>query len=58
LTIWENVDDALFAGQGTNFTSLEEVQVDVAGFIFVPMQDGSKPLEIRPRQSAKSSQTD
>jgi polysaccharide export outer membrane protein len=52
LTIWENVDDALFAGQGTNFTSLEEVQVDVAGFIFVPYAgrikaSGNSPQAIR-----------
>ena len=36
LTIWENVDDGLLAGQGLNNTSLEEVQVDGDGFIFVP----------------------
>jgi polysaccharide export outer membrane protein len=36
LTIWENVDDGLLAGAGTNSTILEEVQVDGAGFIFVP----------------------
>lgn len=36
LTIWENVDDGLLAGAGLNFTELEEVQVDSAGFIFVP----------------------
>lgn len=36
LTIWENVDDGLLAGEGTNSTILEEVQVDSAGFIFVP----------------------
>ena len=36
LTIWENVDDGLLASQGMNATSLEEVQVDGAGFIFVP----------------------
>ena len=36
LTIWENVDDGLLAGTGTNSTPLEEVQVDGAGFIFVP----------------------
>ena len=36
LTIWENVDDSLLAGQATNSTVLEEVQVDGAGFIFVP----------------------
>ena len=36
LTIWENVDDGLLAAEGTNATLLEEVQVDGAGFIFVP----------------------
>ena len=36
LTIWENVDDGLLASEGANATSLEEVQVDSAGFIFVP----------------------
>ncbi|MFU8865006.1 MAG: polysaccharide biosynthesis/export family protein [Rhodobacterales bacterium] len=36
LTIWENVDDGLLSGAGLNSTSLEEVQVDGAGFIFVP----------------------
>ncbi|MFY9239234.1 MAG: polysaccharide biosynthesis/export family protein [Roseovarius sp.] len=36
LTIWENVDDGLLAGEGTNQTILEEVQVDGSGFIFVP----------------------
>jgi polysaccharide export outer membrane protein len=36
LTIWENVDDGLLASTGANSTILEEVQVDGAGFIFVP----------------------
>jgi len=36
LTIWENVDDGLLAGEATNQTLLEEVQVDGQGFIFVP----------------------
>ena len=36
LTIWENVDDGLLAGAGANQTLLQEVQVDGAGFIFVP----------------------
>lgn len=36
LTIYENVDDGLLAGTGLNATMLEEVQVDGAGFIFVP----------------------
>lgn len=36
LTIWENVDDGLLAAEGLSNTVLEEVQVDGAGFIFVP----------------------
>lgn len=36
LTIWENVSDGLLANEGQNSTVLEEVQVDGAGFIFVP----------------------
>ncbi|WP_397541267.1 polysaccharide biosynthesis/export family protein [Roseovarius salis] len=36
LTIWENVDDGLLASEATNQTILEQVQVDGAGFIFVP----------------------
>jgi polysaccharide export outer membrane protein len=36
LTVWENVDDGLLAGAQQSSTILEEVQVDGAGFIFVP----------------------
>ncbi|MEL7255613.1 MAG: polysaccharide biosynthesis/export family protein [Pseudomonadota bacterium] len=36
LTIWENVDDGLLTTQAQRNTFLEEVQVDGAGFIFVP----------------------
>ncbi|MDD8022416.1 MAG: polysaccharide biosynthesis/export family protein [Paracoccaceae bacterium] len=36
LTIWENVDDGLLAQKGANATQLSEVQVDGAGYIFVP----------------------
>jgi polysaccharide export outer membrane protein len=36
LTIWENVDDGLLVPAGQNATVLEELQVDGAGFIFVP----------------------
>lgn len=36
LAIWENVDDGLLASQGSNATSLDEVQVDGSGYIFVP----------------------
>ncbi|WGT52376.1 polysaccharide biosynthesis/export family protein [Thioclava nitratireducens] len=36
LSIWENVDDGLLASKGANATQLQQVQVDGAGFIFVP----------------------
>ncbi len=36
LAIWENVDDGLLSAEGTNASTLDEVQVDGAGFIFVP----------------------
>lgn len=36
LAIWENVDDGLLASAGSNATSLDEVQVDGSGYIFVP----------------------
>ena len=52
LTIWENVDDGLLAGQTSNQTMLEEVQVDGSGYIFVPyagriMAAGNTPEAIR-----------
>ncbi|WP_093966197.1 polysaccharide biosynthesis/export family protein [Actibacterium lipolyticum] len=36
LTIYENVDDGLLAGEGVNASILEEVQVDGEGYIFIP----------------------
>jgi len=36
LTVWENVDDGLLASSGLSQTTLDEVQVDGSGFIFVP----------------------
>ncbi|WP_095590038.1 polysaccharide biosynthesis/export family protein [Actibacterium ureilyticum] len=36
LTIYENVDDGLLSNQGVNASVLEEVQVDGAGYIFIP----------------------
>lgn len=36
LTVWENVDDGLLTPSTSNRQILEEVQVDGAGFIFVP----------------------
>lgn len=52
LTIWENVDSPLLAGQGANATVLSEVQVDGSGFIFVPYAGrvkaaGNSPEAIR-----------
>lgn len=35
-TIYENVTDGLLAGQGASAAQIEEVQVDSAGFIFIP----------------------
>ena len=36
ITVWENVDDGLFVSGGVRQATLEEVQVDGAGFIFIP----------------------
>lgn len=36
LTIYENVSDGLLAGEGGTAASVEAVQVDGAGFIFIP----------------------
>ena len=52
LTVWENVDDGLLAGEAANSTILEEVQVDSAGFIFVPYAgriraSGNTPNQLR-----------
>ncbi|TMV08050.1 polysaccharide export protein [Ruegeria sediminis] len=52
LTIWENVDDGLLAGETGNQTALEEVQVDSDGYIFVPYAgrvraSGNTPEQLR-----------
>ena len=36
ISIWENVDQPLLGSQGQTVSALEEVQVDGAGFIFIP----------------------
>ncbi|KCV81502.1 capsule polysaccharide export outer membrane protein [Actibacterium atlanticum] len=36
LTVYENVDDGLLAANGVNASVLDEVQVDGAGYIFIP----------------------
>ncbi len=58
LTVWENVDDGLLAGEAANSTILEEVQVDSAGFIFVPYAgriraSGNTPEQLREMITAK-----
>ena len=52
LTIWENVDDGLLASASSGGASLEEIQVDGAGFIFVPYAgriraSGNSPEAVR-----------
>ncbi|WP_367646390.1 polysaccharide biosynthesis/export family protein [Ruegeria arenilitoris] len=52
LTIWENVDDGLLAGETGPSTNLDEVQVDSEGFIFVPYAgrlraSGNTPEQLR-----------
>lgn len=58
LTVWENVDDGLLAGEAANSTILDEVQVDSAGFIFVPYAgriraSGNTPDQLREMITAK-----
>ncbi|MFQ5622501.1 MAG: polysaccharide biosynthesis/export family protein [Paracoccaceae bacterium] len=49
VTIWENVDNGLFATLGQKVTQLPEIQVDQSGTIFIPfagrMQAGGKTSE-------------
>ena len=52
LSIWENVDDGLLASLGSSSTQLTEIQVDSAGYIFVPYAGrvraaGSTPDQLR-----------
>ena len=52
LTIWENVDDGLLASASAGGASLEEIQVDGNGFIFVPYAgriraSGNSPEAVR-----------
>ena len=52
LTIWENVDDGLLASGGVSSAQITEIQVDGAGFIFVPYAgrikaSGNSPEAIR-----------
>ncbi|WP_311136115.1 MULTISPECIES: polysaccharide biosynthesis/export family protein [Pseudooceanicola] len=61
LTIWENVDDGLFATGGARATQLGGIQVDDGGFIFVPYAGrikaaGNTPESIRQIISDKLAQ--
>lgn len=52
LNIWENVEDGLLAPSGANSTTLDKVQVDGGGYIFVPYAGriraaGNSPEEVR-----------
>ena len=52
LSIWENVDDGLLASLGSSSTQLQEIQVDSAGYIFVPYAGrvraaGNSPEQLR-----------
>ncbi|MFT4013081.1 MAG: polysaccharide biosynthesis/export family protein [Paracoccus sp. (in: a-proteobacteria)] len=52
LSIWENVDDGLLASMGSSSTSLQQLQVDSQGYIFVPYAgrvraSGNSPDELR-----------
>ena len=52
LMIWENVDDGLLASLGQSSTQLQQLQVDSAGYIFVPYAGrvqaaGNSPDQLR-----------
>lgn len=50
LTIWENVSDGLLAGIGSTSSSLQEVQVDASGHIFIPYAGRIKASGKTPEQ--------
>ncbi|WBU61888.1 polysaccharide biosynthesis/export family protein [Paracoccus albus] len=52
LMVWENVDDGLLTGLGQSSTQLQQLQVDSAGYIFVPYAGrvraaGNSPDQLR-----------
>ncbi|MBL4629401.1 MAG: polysaccharide biosynthesis/export family protein [Roseicyclus sp.] len=52
LTVFENVSDGLLAGEGSNAATLSTLQVDTAGFIFIPYAGriraaGNTPEQLR-----------
>ena len=58
LMIWENVDDGLLAGLGQSSTQLQQLQVDSAGYIFVPYAGrvqaaGRSPEQLRQAITAR-----
>lgn len=58
LTVWENVDDGLLTNETGGATTLDEVQVDSDGFIFVPYAGriraaGNTPEQLRTQISEK-----
>ncbi|THH36235.1 polysaccharide export protein [Aliishimia ponticola] len=58
ISVWENVDEPLLGAAGAPFASLEEIQVDGNGFIFIPYAGrikaaGNSPEAIRRIITAK-----
>lgn len=52
LAVWENVDDGLLSSLGSSSSRLEQIQVDSAGYIFVPYAGrvraaGNSPDQLR-----------
>lgn len=52
ISVWENVDQPLLGASGAPFATLEEIQVDGSGFIFIPYAGriraaGNSPEAIR-----------
>ncbi len=50
LSVYENVTEGLLVGQGQNVARLDEVQVDDAGFIFVPYAGRVRAAGLTPDQ--------
>ena len=58
LSLWENTDSGLWAGQTAKPEKLDALKVDKDGFIFVPHVSRIKLLAIIQTQYAKSLQSD
>lgn len=50
LSIWENVDDGLLTSLGSSSTQLQQIQVDSAGYIFVPYAGRVRAAGMTPDQ--------